>query len=98
MLTPGKSQLEYRRGQRNVTKNMDSFESKAVKGASRTSMDSPIMVGVPPNQEDSVTLAQVRPTSGMSLCLNTYTHKANGEEPNKKNHLTSSADWSYVYR
>ena len=46
---------------------MDSFEFKAVKGASRTPMDSPIMeassrphltmpVGVPPNQVDSVTV------------------------------------------
>ena len=83
-------QLECRRGQGNVTKSMDSFESKAVeREASRTPMNPTIIVassrpqltmtvGVPPDPLDSVTLVPVRPTSGTTLCPSTCTHQADG--------------------
>ena len=56
----GVDQLECRRGQGNVTRGMDSFESKAEKEVSRTPIYPTTMVvssrvGAPPNPVDSKT-------------------------------------------
>ena len=87
-----KELLECGRGHENVTESMDSFRSKAVeRGASKTPMDPPIMVapsrpqltmmvGVPPDPVDRVTLVPMRPTSGMALCPRTHTHQADNVE------------------
>ena len=59
-------QMEYRRGQGNVTKNADSFEEKAVdREGSETPRYPPIMVTVrvPIDMEDRETIAAISPST-----------------------------------